>query len=511
MREEKLRKKLLGLPILLLSFLIIFSVCGIFLLLKVLNENTRETNENYLSHYMTEIEKSLDSCRLMIANNGLKKEVLKDLQSTEQEKIFRAKLSLRDEWEHIFDLYPEIDGIYLIQDDKPFFLINPKSDYSIQSLARNKIAMWSETLHPERNPFEDGWQVLEADSYEFLNCSVRQDDFLFGVWIWSDKFLNLFQEYREKGDNKIIFLTKDAEETQIKQLESQYLMITQYFEKEEFGLSLLIERENMISSVRHILWIFLFLGVAALIITVIYILLLYKAILRIETLNRKVYEERILKERLKGQLLKLQIKPHFFLNSLSNILSFLYVGEIKSAEDMIVYLANHIRYLLNSADFICLKDEIYHIKNYMAMQRIRFGPNFSCKISIPPELEDCMIPILSIQTFVENSMKHAKIEDEKICIFISAFSIKIEEKDYIKILIEDNAGGFETDILEKLRKGETLSHDKKTHIGISNVRERIAALYDGKGKLELSNGRFHGALIEILLPIDGISNSENQY
>lgn len=501
MKEQKLRRKLLGFPILLLSFLTIFSICGIFLLIKVLNENTREINENYLSHYMNEIENRLDSCRLMIANNGLKKELLRDLQSEEQEKVLQAKLNLKDEWNHLFDLYPEIDGIYLIQEKEPFVLINPKSDYSIQSLARDKIFMLSETLSLEKNPFEDGWEVFKANSYEFLNCSVRQENFLFGVWIWSDKLLNLFQEYREKGDNKIIFLTKE-EPVEIKNLESKYLMITKYFEKEEFGLSLLIEKKSIISSVRYILWIFLFLGIVALVITVIYIILLYKAILRIETLDRKIYEEKILKERLNGQLLKLQIKPHFFLNSLTNILSFLYIGEIKSAEDMIVYLANHIQYLLNNEDFICLKDEIYHIKNYMAMQRIRFGPNFSCKISIPPELETCKIPILSVQTFVENSIKHTKTEDGKVCIFISAFSIQIKGESYIKILIEDNAGGFEPEILEKLKKGEPLSHDQKVHIGISNVRERIFTLYNGKGKLELSNGKFKGALIEILLPVN---------
>lgn len=168
---------------------------------------------------------------------------------------------------------------------------------------------------------------------------------------------------------------------------------------------------------------------------------------------------------------------------------------------MIVYLANHIRYLLNSGSLICLGDEIAHIKNYLAMQSLRFGPNFSCKISISPELEECLIPILSVQTFVENSIKHAKSEDGKVCIFLSAFSVKVEDSSYIKILIEDDAGGFDPQILEKLNHHEPLEHEKRSHIGISNVRERIEWLYNGRGKLYLSNGKFHGALIEILLPL----------
>ena len=501
MEKQNLRKKLLGIPLILFLFLTIFSVCGIILLYGALWKNIKETNENYLSHYMAEIEKSLDSYRLMVANNGMDEKVLKDLNSIEEKSSFYAKLSLSQEWNHLLELYPEIDGIYVIGEEEKFFFINPKSNYEPQNLVRSEILSWAKELSNEKNPFEDGWMVLKTGDSYFLQCSVLQDKTLFGIWIWSEKFLNFFQEYREKGENEVLFTQKTEEETQKKNFSSKYFMITKYFEGEEFGLSLLVEKEKMISPVRHILWIFLLLGIVALSITIIYILILYKAILQIEDLNQTIYEEKIWGLKLKQQVLKLQIKPHFCLNSLSTILSFLYVGEIQPAEKMIVYLANHIRYLLNGDSFIRLGDEITHIKNYMAMQRLRFGENFSCKISIPPELEECFIPILCIQTFVENSIKHATKKDGNICIFLSAFSIKKEDESYIKILIEDDAGGFDPKILAKLQSGESLHHENKSHIGISNVRERIKWIYGEKGNIYLSNGKFHGALIEIVLPL----------
>ncbi len=501
MKEKNLRKKLLGIPLILSLSLTVFAICGTILLFQTLKQNTIETNENYLSHYMTEIKKSLDSYRLMVANNELEDEFLNSFVSGgEENKILYAKRSLAQQWTHLLELYPEIDGIYLIGEEENFFFINPQSSYTLQSPARKEIKNWVKQLNENQNPFQDGWQVFKTEESYFLNCSILQKNSLFGIWIRGDKFLDFFQEYREKGENEILFQLKN-EESKNHQFEDDYLIITQYFEGEDFGLTLLIEKEKMLASVRHILWIFLFLGIIALIITICYILMLYKAILRIEDLNRKVYEEKIWGLKLKGQLLQIQIKPHFFLNSLSNILSFLYVGEIEPAEKMIVYLANHIRYLLNSGSLICLGDEIAHIKNYLAMQSLRFGPNFSCKISISPELEECLIPILSVQTFVENSIKHAKSEDGKVCIFLSAFSVKVEDSSYIKILIEDDAGGFDPQILEKLNHHEPLEHEKRSHIGISNVRERIEWLYNGRGKLYLSNGKFHGALIEILLPL----------
>lgn len=501
MEEKNLREKLLGIPLVLMVVLVIFSICTTSLLRQILWKNTKETNENYLSHYMTEIEKSLDSYRLMVANNGIKQEILKRLQSEEQKDVFHAKVSLTKEWSHLLELYPEIDGIYLMWGEEAFFFINPKSNYGLQSLARTEIQSWAKTLPEGKNPFEDRWEILGSEEQGFLNCAVLQENCMFGVWISKENFLNFFQEYREEEEKDILFLKKEEVEAKKELLSEKYFIITQYFKGEDFGLSLLIEKENIFGTVRPVLWIFLSLSAVGLVILVIYIWFLYKAILQIEDLNHKIYEEKILKLRLRGQLLELQIKPHFFLNSLSNILSFLYVGEIKLAEDMIVHLANHIRYLLNHDRFVCLADEIHHVKNYMAMQSLRFGPNFSCKISVSPELEKCLIPILSIQTFVENSIKYAQSSDGKVCIFLSAFSVKVKEESYIKILIEDDAGGFQPEILEKLQKGEEVYYGNRKHIGISNVRERISLLYGTKGQLVLSNSKMGGALVELFFPL----------
>ena len=434
----------------------------------------------------------------MVANNKLEDALIRSFLSDEEDHILSAKRAFCRQWSDLLELYPEIDGIYLIGVETSFFYMNPRSNYTLQSPARKEIQDWAVRLDKNYNPYQDGWKVFQVNDSHFLNCSILQGDTLFGIWIRGDKFLDFFQTHHGKEDNRIIFQLKGE---QNRQFEKDYLIITQYLDDKDFGMTILIKKENMFASVRYILWIFLLLGIIALCISFCYIFMLYKAIHRIEDLNRKIYEEKIEGLKLKGQLLQLQIKPHFFLNSLSNIVSFLYMGKIKSAETMIVYLANHIRYLLNNGNFIRLGDEIAHIKNYLAMQCLRFGPNFSCKISISPELEDCQIPLLSIHTFVENAIKHAKSEDGKVCIFLSAYSVQVKGNSYIKILIEDDAGGFEPEILEKLNRNEPLEHDNRSHIGISNVRERIEWLYGGKGKMHIANGKFHGALIELFLPV----------
>lgn len=108
-----------------------------------------------------------------------------------------------------------------------------------------------------------------------------------------------------------------------------------------------------------------------------------------------------------------------------------------------------------------------------------------------------MIPVLSIQTFVENSVKCAQARKGSVCVFLSAFSVELEGEAYVKIMIEDDAGGFEPEILEKLQRGEELFYDNRRHIGISNVKERISLLYGTKGKISLLNSQAGGALVEL--------------
>ncbi len=191
MKEKKLRKKLLGIPLILALSLTVFAVCGTIFLLQALRQNTIETNENYLSHYITEIQQSLDSYRLMVANSELDQSVVHAFEAGEEYEMLNARRSLAQQWTHLLELYPEIDGIYLIGESESFFFINPQSSYLLQSPARREIQNWANGLAQHQNPFQDGWQVFQTEESYFLNCCILHENVLFGIWIRGDKFLEL--------------------------------------------------------------------------------------------------------------------------------------------------------------------------------------------------------------------------------------------------------------------------------------------------------------------------------
>lgn len=73
------------------------------------------------------------------------------------------------------------------------------------------------------------------------------------------------------------------------------------------------------------------------------------------------------------------------------------------------------------------------------------GRPVTSEITVDPEVEDWQIPILSVQTFVENSIKYARLGDARcpLEIQITASYLKTEEGDYLDLVVQDNGQGYQ--------------------------------------------------------------------
>lgn len=131
-------------------------------------------------------------------------------------------------------------------------------------------------------------------------------------------------------------------------------------------------------------------------------------------LRKKAQEEE--EEKVKAQLknIKNQINPHFLFNSLNSLYA-LVDGEPKLARKFIVNLSKVYRYLLdsNNSNLIQLQQEMDFIKQYVFLQKIRFGENLILEYDIPEEAMQCKLPSVSIQSLVENAIKHNVITSDK--------------------------------------------------------------------------------------------------
>jgi len=113
------------------------------------------------------------------------------------------------------------------------------------------------------------------------------------------------------------------------------------------------------------------------------------------------------------EALKTQIDPHFIFNSL-NTLSYLITREPQSARLFNDTLAKVYRYILSNKDkdLVLLKEELEFISNYFYLLKIRFGDAVNMIIEINDvSAEDFLIPPISLQTLVENAIKHNEFND----------------------------------------------------------------------------------------------------
>ena len=113
------------------------------------------------------------------------------------------------------------------------------------------------------------------------------------------------------------------------------------------------------------------------------------------------------------EALKSQIDPHFIFNSL-NTLSYLITSEPLSAKLYNDTLAKVYRYILSNKekDLVLLREELEFISNYFYLLKIRFSEAVNMVIEIMDlNSEDYLIPPISLQTLVENAIKHNEFSE----------------------------------------------------------------------------------------------------
>lgn len=186
--------------------------------------------------------------------------------------------------------------------------------------------------------------------------------------------------------------------------------------------------------------------------------------------RRRKFEQEALQLNL--QQLKNQINPHFLFNAL-NSLSALIGKEPALAKEFVLKLSKIYRYVLENRNenLVTVRDEIAFVRHYYFLQKIRFAGQLVVDIQDDLEKEERFIPLMSLQTLIENAIKHNEITHQH------PLKIHIYEKD--DCLIVENSFCPRTD-----ESTESLG------IGIENIRK----IYLYCSSLEFSyfveNGKF---------------------
>lgn len=171
------------------------------------------------------------------------------------------------------------------------------------------------------------------------------------------------------------------------------------------------------------------------------------------------------------QLLKAQVHPHFLFNTLNNIYSFSLENSPKTP-GLILKLSSLLSYMLYDCktDEVRLEKEIKIMKDYIDLERERYGNKIEISWSVEGEIKDKFIAPLLMLPFLENAFKHGTSEQI--------------EKSWLSVDISVMHGTLKCKIANS--KNEYVSQGANG-IGITNVKKRLEFIYPGKYDLKIND------------------------
>lgn len=227
----------------------------------------------------------------------------------------------------------------------------------------------------------------------------------------------------------------------------------------------------------------------------------------IQQLMDKVVAEQVQKEKLNSRqkevefkMLASQINPHFLYNTLETIRMKAIVNKQSEIAELAKMLAKIMRRNIQVGDkLVTLESEIQLVEYYLKIQYYRFGDRIQSEIIVGEEVDtECYIMPLIIQPLVENAFVHG-LESVEMG---GKLSIHVSSGEDITIIVEDNGAGITkekvTEIQEMLNDFDTLD---RTHIGISNVNQRIKLQYGEAYGLGIVSKEGEGTKVTLKMPI----------
>ncbi len=186
------------------------------------------------------------------------------------------------------------------------------------------------------------------------------------------------------------------------------------------------------------------------------------------------------------RILQAQIEPHFLFNTLANV-RHLYRSSVDAGEEMMDHLIVYLRSTLEElrSDVSTVGKEMDLILHYLAIMKIRMGDRLAYGFVVPDALSQHAFPPAMLISLVENSIKHGLHDKPHGRLAISCE----REGAQLRVSVADNGAGF--------------SSVGGTGVGLSNIRQRLEAMYGNRAWLEVGALADGGFIATVTVPYEG--------
>ncbi len=198
--------------------------------------------------------------------------------------------------------------------------------------------------------------------------------------------------------------------------------------------------------------------------------------------------------------LRMQLHPHFLFNSLNAVAVLVRDGRAAEATRVVEQLSEVLRQVLDESHGgeVPLAEELAFVRNYLAIEEVRFPDRLEVRWRIDPAAEDARVPSFVLQPLVENALRHG------VAALSRRSTVDIEaavEGTELRLAVENDApGAAQRERAPGRRAGGR-------GLGLANLRERLATLYGERADLSLgeAEGRVRA---EVRLPLSRHAGAE---
>ena len=216
---------------------------------------------------------------------------------------------------------------------------------------------------------------------------------------------------------------------------------------------------------------------------------------KIEKLINDNYRSQLMIKDAQYKTLQAQINPHFLYNTLESINWIAQMNNQDRIAGMVQALGDLLRVSINAKKvFLTMQEEADLLRQYVLIQRIRYEERLEVTINLEDSLSDFVIPKLTLQPFVENSIKYGL----ESCAGVCRIAVSTEEQNgRLAIHIRDNGPGMEDELVRRILAGQVEA--RGSGIGIKNIHERLKQFYAGEFSLDIDSTQGQGTTITIMV------------
>jgi signal transduction histidine kinase len=189
------------------------------------------------------------------------------------------------------------------------------------------------------------------------------------------------------------------------------------------------------------------------------------------------------------QALNAQIRPHFLFNTLHTIGQLWRSGRSDDADAVLDHLGALFHKVSSSTSRfeVPLTEELDLVRDYLAIEEVRFRDRLKPNVSASVDTLDCLVPPLILQPIVENAVRHG------ISAVSTAGVLEVtasRDGSWLRLVVRDDGPGI-----------SVAPKSPGTGTGLRNTRERLAQLYGDRGLMSIADAPGGGTIVTVDIPV----------